>query len=172
MNSNSNNGELRRARAPTRSRARSHARQDLYTDEAYSIRISSPDVTIEAQSVYGALRALETLAQSVHVVSFERVFEKGSLSPRPTMNFDGDPGSVLVLNATALYDAPRWVLNSTDVCPLSDSLTRARSLVLSFARSLVRSFARSPGLTTGASCWTRRATTCPWTSSRRTWTPW
>ena len=54
--------------------------------------------------MYGALRALETLAQSVHVVSLERVFDGDSLSPRPTMNFDGDfsPGSVLVLNALGL----------------------------------------------------------------------
>ena len=155
---------------PTRSRARAPARQDLYTDEAYSIRISSPDVTIEAQGVYGALRALETLAQSVHVVSLERVFDGDSLSPRPTMNFDGDfsPGSVLVLNETALYDAPRWVLDSTDVRPPSDSLTPS----LALRALLVRSFVHSPGSTTGASCWTRRATTCPWTSSRRTWTPW
>ena len=72
---------------------------DLYTDESYSIRISSPDVTIEAQTVYGALRALETLSQSTHVLEVTDNRSSGN---------DDDPHKLLVLNETALYDSPRF----------------------------------------------------------------
>ena len=72
---------------------------DLYTDETYSIRISSPDVTIEAQTVFGALRALETLAQSTHVLKVDDDRADGHRRSSRTL---------LVLNETALYDGPRF----------------------------------------------------------------
>jgi hypothetical protein len=39
---------------------------DIYTSETYSLRIDSPTIVMTSQTVYGALRGLETLAQSCH----------------------------------------------------------------------------------------------------------
>ena len=72
---------------------------DIYTDESYTVRVSSPDVTIEAQTVFGALRALETLAQSTHVLKVGKASDDGH----------GRSGrTFLVLNETELYDGPRY----------------------------------------------------------------
>ena len=81
---------------------------DVYTDETYSIRISSPDVTIEAQTVYGALRALETLAQSTHVLTLGIDTSDTRDHIYGDVNVGRSNTNVLVLNETALYDSPRF----------------------------------------------------------------
>lgn len=48
----------------------------LQTSESYTLTVAAPTTTIEATTVYGALRALETLAQLVTPVSVGKATEK------------------------------------------------------------------------------------------------
>lgn len=76
---------------------------DVYTSETYSLRISAPAVVIEAQTVYGAMRALETLSQSCHVIRHVDQHDN-----RHTGHRRRHARNVIVLNETAIYDSPRF----------------------------------------------------------------
>ena len=98
---------------------------DIYTSETYSLRIDSPTIVITSQTVYGALRGLETLAQSCHVLP--RV--EYEIDDRTARSDAGEEAqnrhhrhhhhhhhhrrravfhNVIVLNETAIYDSPRF----------------------------------------------------------------
>eukprot|EP00890_Picochlorum_soloecismus_P006762 jgi/Picsp_1/910/NSC_04395-R1_hexosaminidase b len=97
---------------------------DIYTSETYSLRIDSPTIVITSQTVYGALRGLETLAQSCHVLT--RV--EHDIDDRTASSIAGEDAqknrhhhhhhhhhhrravfrNVIVLNETAIYDSPRF----------------------------------------------------------------
>lgn len=94
---------------------------DVYTSETYSLRISAPAVVIEAQTVYGALRALETLSQSCHVIRSLEEDGDGDDDDSTWMNHHHHhhhhhhekkkatkAKNVIVLNETAIYDSPRF----------------------------------------------------------------
>jgi hexosaminidase len=78
---------------------------DVYTSETYSLRISAPAVVIQSQTVYGAIRALETLSQSCHVI--RHVKTDGYTHHHHHHSRDGAQ-NVIVLNETAIYDSPRF----------------------------------------------------------------
>jgi hypothetical protein len=89
----------------------------LQTSETYTIRINAPTTIIQATTVYGALRALETLAQLSFEVNIEgtnttyllednRVEEDqeklNKRHPRPSID------RLVFVNETSIWDTPRF----------------------------------------------------------------
>ncbi|KAI8111493.1 hypothetical protein M9435_003993 [Picochlorum sp. BPE23] len=84
---------------------------DMFTSETYSLRVDSPTIVITSQTVYGAVRALETLAQSCHVlkrVSWKNRLEHHHHHHHHHHHDEHVFENVIVLNETAIYDSPRF----------------------------------------------------------------
>ena len=84
---------------------------DVYASESYSLTLSAPTVVIQAQTVYGAIHALETLSQSCHVLPYVEYDEgsgDGANKKHKKRHHRTSFHNVIVLNETAIYDAPRF----------------------------------------------------------------
>lgn len=78
----------------------------IQTSETYSLQVNAPTIVITGQTLYGALRGLETLSHMCHVLQLDDDRRENGFDHHRRHHKRSD--HVIVLNETAIYDSPRF----------------------------------------------------------------